>query len=178
MDKSERRELQAILGLFQSPTAPRKGVQALQLLQALDYFAVPEQLWPAGLQLLRLSRLYMDEAATDIMQSIRSLLMEDTRFGGEKYRVWLGVYECCGQGRNVCFGARYMLLDHGYIGRVVRYPHPGSPGAAGRNIPACLRAAIVDKAAADGLTINFEHPSSHGITYNVIAAFACEQAAL
>ena len=76
--------LQVVLGTYKHQAcAPGQTFQAARVVQALDYFAVPVDLWPVGLQLLRRAQLTAelwmerdDQAARTIVQQICNLALE------------------------------------------------------------------------------------------------------
>ena len=76
------RWLQAVISILeQKPCDPGKAARAV--VEALDYFAVQDSIWPAGLLVLKRqiysNKLWLDrdcEAAIDIVQQITKLVLE------------------------------------------------------------------------------------------------------
>ena len=70
-----RSTLQVVLGsLRQQLCAPDQTVSKVAILRALEYFAIPQLLWPVGIMLVRKARLSMQPVAQDIVSQICGLL--------------------------------------------------------------------------------------------------------
>ena len=140
--------LQVVLAsLSQNQRAPGRAYQSVKAAKALDYFAVPEELWPTGLQLVQRASVFMQAAATDIVMQISADVL--------KKHVIDNIQDSRATWDRICFQAYYYLAVASNSGNK-RYLAMADPGSTRTVvIPAILRTALSDEGKLHHLDISF-----------------------
>ena len=135
--------------LQQQQCAPGDSFQSQAVLHALDYFAVPEQLWPAGLQLAKRAlhdfSLYVDkdkEAAQSIVSQICALALNKKK----------GARPQGAEEKDVKYKGTFRL-SYDSVSRV--YSVSASTNDGDCKPPAALQAAVTQAGRAQHLVIAF-----------------------
>ena len=138
---------------------------ASTLVNALDYFAVPAELWPTGLQLERRARGMQTAAAKDIVKQLCARVLS------AKAQYHTGPY--CRQTQDTHFCAEFCIrsFDEKTSSYVIEEAHTGQIGTY-LKLPESIRKAVIEVAKAERLHITVQDfaapPSAYHIKVQIL----------